>query len=130
MSLALDEWSPGHPRWPALAALVAELGQERWMAFSADWHLSSHILVAHQDGKVAGFLRDVIQHIGVEDNLPPLTLYGEPLTEAKVLAFGVAPEQRRRGIGRRLQQQLIAEARSRSCHQIRSHSSTGNEANH
>ncbi|RIK36611.1 MAG: hypothetical protein DCC55_26835 [Chloroflexi bacterium] len=130
MSLALDEWPPDHPRWPALAALTTELGQEGWSAFTADWHLSSHMLVAHQDGKVAGFLRYVVQHIGVEDDLAPVVLHGELLTEAKVLAFGVAPDQRRRGIGRRLQQRLIADARGHGCYQIRSHSSAANKANH
>jgi ribosomal protein S18 acetylase RimI-like enzyme len=129
-SLLLDEWQPDHPNWAALVEVVTQLRQEKWAAFSADWHLSSHMLVAHRDGNIVGFLRYVIQQIGVEDDLPPVTLDGEPLTEAKVLAFGVAVGVRRQGIGRRLQQRLIADARRHGCHQIRSHSSAENEANH
>jgi GNAT superfamily N-acetyltransferase len=100
------------------------------VAFSAEWHLSSHMLVAYCDGTVVGFLRYVIQQIGVEDDLPPVTLDGQPLIEAKVLAFGVAVDARRQGIGRRLQQRLIADARRHGCYQIRSHSGTANQANH
>ena len=49
---------------------------------------------------------------------------------AKVLAFGVLPAWRRRGIGRALQQAAIAAARARGCYQVRSRSSGDAVANH
>jgi L-amino acid N-acyltransferase YncA len=49
-------------------------------------------------------------------------LAGATLTEGKVIAFGVAPDLRRNGIGRLLQARLIQECRAQRCHQIRSHS--------
>jgi GNAT superfamily N-acetyltransferase len=128
--MQIEAWTRDHPRWPLLAALIADLHQTNWVAFSADWHLGSHMLVASQEGAVMGFLRYVIQPIGVEDDLPAVTLAGQTLLEGKVLAFGVAPAHRRQGIGRQLQERLIADCRARGCYQIRSHSSAANVANH
>ena len=109
---------------PELTALITELDQTRWMAFSAPWHLSNHVLVALDDDRSpTGFLRYVVQAIGVEEDRPPFTLHGKELREAKVIAFGVHPAHRRRGIGRALQERLIAACRAAGLYQIRSHSS-------
>ena len=130
MTHNLEFWHPDHPRYPELAALIARLGQEDWVAFKADWHLADQMLVAISAGEVVGFLRYVIQEIGVEEDQPPFTLNGETLREAKVIAFGVAPEHRRKGIGRALQERLIEESRAAGLYQIRSHSSAQNTENH
>ena len=128
--IVIETWTSEHPRWPELTGVVTELEQTDWVAFTADWHLSSHMLVALQRDRVAGFLYYVTQEIGVEEDRPAVMLEGAILTEGKVIAFGVAPEQRRKGIGRLLQEQLIQECRAQHCHQIRSHSSDANVENH
>lgn len=130
ITLTVEIWNPDYPRYPELTALIARLGQEDWVAFKADWHLADHMLVALSSGEVVGFLRYVIQEIGVEEDQPPFTHNGETLREAKVIAFGVAPEHRRKGIGRALQGRLIEESRAAGLHQIRSHSSAQNTENH
>jgi GNAT superfamily N-acetyltransferase len=57
-------------------------------------------------------------------------LNGNPLIEAKVLAFAVIVNYRRQGIGRALQTAALQDAAKRSCYQLRSHSSGKNDANH
>jgi GNAT superfamily N-acetyltransferase len=130
MSVRIEDWEPDHPDWPAVLALAEDLGQTRWLTTSEAHHLRSHVLVASDGVQVVGLLRFVIQQIGPELDRPPVTLDGVPLTEAKVLAFGVAGDQRRRGIGRALQVALIERARAHGCWQVRSHSSGANAANH
>lgn len=125
--VTIDLWTTPQP---ALDRLIERLGQADWVAFRADWHQESHLLVAHVEGVPVGFLRYVIQQIGVEEDLEPLQVKGDILTEAKVIAFGVALEQRRQGIGRQLQLALIDRSKRAGCYQIRSHSSLDNTANH
>lgn len=122
----LEEWTSSHPAWTDLQNLIAVLDQIRWSAFSADFHLSSHFLVAHRNQAPLGYLRYVIQYLGADADWPPIQLHREPLTEAKVIAFGVAPEYRRQGIGRSLQQRMIEQAFAAGCYQVRSRS----DANH
>ena len=110
--------------------MVAEQGQYSWVIFEADWHQSSHILVARQEEDILGFLRFVVQDIGPEDDCPPVQFGGKNLREAKVLAFAVREAYRRHGIGRALQERLIEEAKACELFQIRSHSSGANTANH
>jgi GNAT superfamily N-acetyltransferase len=129
-TVVIAEWEPGHPRRPEVLAAVAALGQADWTAASAPWHRSAHLLVAQEDGSVAGFLRFVVQEIGPELDRPPVMLDDRPLIEAKVLAFGVLPTFRERGIGRALQEAVIARAARLGCYQVRSHSSGANAANH
>ena len=126
----IEPWTAEHPSWSHLNGLIDALEQTDWVAFNADWHLSSHMLVAHEAGQPVGFLRYVLQHIGPEVDEPPVVLEGESLVEAKVIAFGVDPSQRRRGIGHQLQLRLIADCLGYNCFQIRSHSSRSNQANH
>ena len=129
-AVTIAEWDRGHGRWPELMQLVAELGQSAWVSFAADFHRSSHLLVATHEQAVAGFLRFVVQEIGSDDGRPAVTFHGRPLTEAKVLAFGVVPAYRRQGIGRALQLAAIDHATRLGCYQVRSHSSGYNTANH
>jgi GNAT superfamily N-acetyltransferase len=129
-AVTIEEWPPGHPRWPEALAAVAALGQEGWVAADAPWHRSAHLLVALDGGAVAGFLRFVVQEIGPELDRPPVTVGDRVLTEAKVLAFGVLPASRGRGLGRALQEATIARAAELGCHQVRSHSGGSNLANH
>ncbi|WP_366916572.1 GNAT family N-acetyltransferase [Streptomyces sp.] len=61
--------------------------------------------------------------IGPDTGCPPVTLQGQPVHEAKILAFGVPEQWRRRGVGTALQQAVISAAATKGCHQVRSHSS-------
>lgn len=128
--ITIEEWDSEHPRWSDLLRLVAELDQMEWLTFTAAWHTSSHVPVALQDAEIVGFLRFVVQDIGPEADCPPVQWNGETLTEAKVIAFGVAPARRRQGVGRKLQESLQQSAQSRGCYQIRSHSSGDHLENH
>ena len=116
--------------WPALQALVERLDQVEWMDFRAPWQVSEHVLLALEAGEGCGFLRYVVQPIGPELDRPAFEQAGTPLLEAKVLAFGVLPEQRRKGVGRALQERLIEQARGQGLFQIRSHSGGENVENH
>lgn len=128
--IEIEEWHPAHPLWDRLMEVVIEQGQHDWVTFTADWHQSSHLLVAHQGQEILGFLRFVVQEIGPESDCPPVQSNGENLREAKVLAFAVREAYRRRGIGRALQEHLIEDAKSSGVFQIRSHSSGDQKANH
>jgi GNAT superfamily N-acetyltransferase len=129
-SITIEEWEPQHARWIELLALVNELNQMDWFTFTADWHSSSHVLVARRNWEILGFLRFVVQDIGLDMDWPPIQWKGENLREAKVIAFGVLAAQRRQGIGRKLQEALREQAQALGCYQIRSHSSGDNLANH
>lgn len=126
----IEEWTATHPAWSRLQNLIAGLDQSSWSAFTADWHLSSHFLVAHRQEEPLGFLRYVVQYIGSDAGWSPIELHGKSLTEAKVIAFGVAPAHRRRGIGRHLQERLIEQAGAAGCYQVRSRSDENNKANY
>lgn len=128
-NLSIVEWPLEQPFPAPLTGLIEVLGQADWVAFHADWHLSTHMLVARKADQVVGFLRYVIQEIGVEEDQPPFTLDGERLREAKVIAFGVPLEERRQGIGRALQERLIADSRKAGLYQIRSYSSEASPEN-
>jgi GNAT superfamily N-acetyltransferase len=118
--ITIEEWDPQHARWSELLALVAELGQRDWFTFTAEWHSSSHVLVAQRNSEIVGFLRFVLQDIGPDSDCPPISWKGQNLQEAKVIAFGVVPGLRRQGIGRRLQETLQGQAQILGCYQIRS----------
>jgi GNAT superfamily N-acetyltransferase len=130
IEITIEEWLSLNLRIDEAIALVEQLGQSDWVAFSAEWHLSSHMLVALSNNRVVGFLRYVVQEIGVEEDQAPFCLNSETLREAKVIAFGVVPEWRRKGIGRALQNRLISDSKSKGLYQIRSHSSEKNTENH
>jgi GNAT superfamily N-acetyltransferase len=129
-TLRIEEWTSDHPRWVELLDVVESQQQAAWVAAAHPWHRGSYLLVAQQSGAIVGFLRFVTQVIGEDDDLEPVTLDGEPLIEAKVLAFGVVPTQRRIGVGRALQERAVAMADQLGCYQLRSHSSGLHQANH
>jgi GNAT superfamily N-acetyltransferase len=129
-NVTIEEWEPQHVRWLELLALVNQLNQMDWFTFTAEWHYSSHVLVAWRNSEIVGFLRFVIQNIGPDMDCPPIQWKGENLREAKVIAFGVLPSHRRQGIGRKLQEALREQVQALGCYQIRSHSSGDNVANH
>lgn len=129
-TVVVEEWISEHPAWLNLLDLIEGLEQMDWAAFTAVWHRSSHFLVAHQQGIPLGFVRYVIQDIGADADWSPIYLHGEVLTEAKVIAFGVAATNRRQGIGRRLQEALIRRAAAAGCYQVRSRSDASHSANH
>src|SRR5215212_6463584 len=128
--LTIEEWKSQHDRWLELLELVTRLNQKDWFTFTAEWHSSSHALVAQRNSEIVGFLRFVLQDIGPDTDCPPIPWKGENLQEAKVIAFGVMPTQRRQGIGRKLQEALRQRAQALGCYQIRSHSGGDNLANH
>lgn len=128
--ITIEEWKSQHARWSELLALVSQLDQMDWFHFAAEWHASSHVLVALRGSSILGFLRFVIQPIGPDMDCPAVQWKGEGLREAKVIAFGVLHEQRRQGIGRKLQEALRERAQDLGCYQIRSHSSGDNLDNH
>ena len=128
--ITIEEWGPQHARWSELMELVGQLNQMEWFTFTAEWHSSSHVLVARRNLEIMGFLRFVLQEIGPDSDCPPLPWKGKNLQEAKVIAFAVLPIHRRQGIGRKLQEALRQRAHALDCYQIRSHSSGDNLANH
>lgn len=128
--IRIEVWENTHPAWPALMQCVQEEGQLNWVNFSAEFHQSSHMLVALLGEETIGFLRLVTQEIGPDMDCPPLYYKGSPLIEAKVLAFGVKAAYRGQGIGRALQEAAIAMAKQSGCYQLRSHSSGEHQANH
>jgi len=121
---------PGDSRYQATHDLAAALRQTSWLTADHAWHLESHLLIAVVSNRPVGFLRFVVQQIGPECDRPSITKYGEPLREAKVLAFGVAEDQRRRGVGTALQKEMIRLATTLGCYQVRSRSGGKNVANH
>ncbi|WP_179749885.1 GNAT family N-acetyltransferase [Microlunatus parietis] len=129
--LRLVDLGTGSPDAVALAALIDELEQRRWVEMTAAWHLESRVLGAFdEDGTAVGLLRYVIQPIGPENDCQQSIIDGEALTEAKILAFGTRPDRRRQGIGLALQRRAIADAAAAGCWQVRSHSAGGYRANH
>ncbi|HWG84938.1 MAG TPA: GNAT family N-acetyltransferase [Deinococcales bacterium] len=124
------EWTPDSSGWNALWELIDAVGQRAWAEDAAEWHLASRFLVAEEGGAPLGFLRWVVQAVGSEDGGEPFRLDGKVLLEAKVLAFAVAPEARRRGTGRQLQEHLIDLGWRESLYQVRSHTSGESQANH
>lgn len=130
MSFLVEAWDEQHTRWNELLEVVETLHQSSWVSASFAWHRSSHMLVARKDGTISGFLRFVVQPIGLEDDHAPIVFDNNELTEAKILAFGVVPACLRQSIGRTLQRQAAQRAYQLGCYQVRSHSSGHNSANH
>jgi GNAT superfamily N-acetyltransferase len=128
--MLISQWDPTRPSWSKLLQIVNDLKQTAWFTFKADWHLSSHILVASDADEIMGFLYFVTQEIGIEEDHAVVAFAGQNLVEAKVIAFGVVPNYRRQGIGRELQLAAMALATELGCYQMRSHSGSDSLANH
>ncbi|MCY4110692.1 MAG: GNAT family N-acetyltransferase [Chloroflexi bacterium] len=128
--IVIEDCGPGDSREQAARDLADAVGQAEYFAYEAEWHLDKHTLVAVKSDRVVGFLRFVVQEIGPDSDRASLTLRGEPMREAYVLAFGVADDQRRRGVGTALQNELIERAATLGCLQVRSRSAGDRAANH
>jgi GNAT superfamily N-acetyltransferase len=127
----IEELDSGDSRWPELVAVIDEEGQAE-DAFNPFFsRFPRRFVAASQGGQVVGFLMFVVWEIGPHDRRHPVVeRHGEPLTEAKIIAFGVKPAHRRQGIGRALQEHVLHQARALGCYQVRSVSSASRQANH
>ncbi len=131
MQVSIQEWRESTEGWGDLASLVESLDQTRWVFNSYfDWHLGRHLYVAVANDKPVGFILVIIQYIGDDEQHDRIELDGSYLTEAKVLAFGVPPELRGNGIGRKLQIFAMREALQQGCYQFRSRSDGDAVENH
>ena len=117
--------------WAEYVSVINGEGQARW-AFDAHFGpFPRHFVMAKQDGRVVSFLMYVVWDIGPNDRgQRALMVDGRPLTGAKIIAFGVKKEYRRRGIGRALQEHTLREARALGCYQVRSVSDGDHPENH
>jgi GNAT superfamily N-acetyltransferase len=104
----------------SLAARV--LAQDRQLTSVFPTAQESHVLGAFDGSRCAGFLRYLIQVIGVEEGRPAVMHNGAPLREGFVEAFGVDPQLRRHGIGTSLQRHAAQRCRDAGCYQMRSRS--------
>ena len=131
MHVSIREWSQPLDHWPELAALTESLGQTRWVENSYfDWHLGRHFYVATSNDQPVGYLLFIVQNIGDDEKHDRFELAGSYLTEAKVLAFGVSPDSRNQGIGKRLQRFAMEKSLDFGCFQFRSRSDGEAVENH
>ena len=75
-----------------------------------------------EERELVGCIRYCIQNIGYEQKTPQIKYKGEFLKEAKINAFAVSTQYRNKGIGRKLQLQVIKDAKERGCSQVASYS--------
>ena len=81
------------------------------------------------EGRSGNLKSETVHQTGVTPK-PGLERNGRPVHEAKVVAFFVRPEYRRRGIGRRLKQSAFSWAGDLECYQVRERSCYSNIENH
>ncbi len=131
MNIVVEEWTPDHLHWHTLVQVIADEHQTEW-AFNPFFEpFSRTFVVALHEGNVVGFLMFVVWAIGQHDRDHPLiTLNGEVLMEAKIIAFGVRAAYRRHGIGRTLQAYTVHRAKELGCYQVRSVSDHNHPENH
>ena len=72
--------------------------------------------------KIIGCIRYCIQQIGKEQNTPPIIKKGIKLKEAKINVFAVDKDYRNQGIGKKLQLNVIEDAKINNCSQVSSYS--------
>jgi GNAT superfamily N-acetyltransferase len=131
MTCKIFEINLSHPLWEPLLKAAPSIGESilQQLTLEIEWALSNHILVAAMHNQPVGVLRFITQRLGEDEERPPIIFKGETLIEAKVISFGVMPEHRNLGIGRRLQEHAIALARELKCYQFRSRSRYHSKAN-
>lgn len=115
--------------WNQLWPVIEQLEQQPYIEVQAGHFRSSHVFAALVEGQPVGFLRFVVQRLGEDKGRPPIVFRDKFLYEAKIIAFGVLPEERNQGIGRSLQHEAMGRARELNCCQVRSRSDYGNDAN-
>jgi GNAT superfamily N-acetyltransferase len=117
------EVQTGTAAFDAVLGLAARvLAQDRHLISDLPAAQESHVVGAFDGSRCVGFLRYLIQVIGVEEGRPAVIHNGAPLREGFVEAFGVDPQLRRRGIGTALQRQAARQCREAGCYQMRSRS--------
>ncbi|MDE0198206.1 MAG: GNAT family N-acetyltransferase [Caldilineaceae bacterium] len=116
--------------WAQLWPVVEHLEQQPYIEVQAGHFRSSHVFAALVKDRPVGFLRFVVQRLGEDEGRPPIVFRDEVLYEAKIIAFGVLPEERNQGIGRLLQLEAIRRAQELGCCQVRSRSAYENDANY
>ena len=116
--------------WAQLWPVIEQLEQKPYIEVQAGHFRSSHVFAALVEDQPVGFLRFVVQRLGEDEGRPPIVFRDKVLYEAKIIAFGVLPEERNQGIGRSLQQKAMKEAEALACCQVRSRSDYGNNANY
>jgi GNAT superfamily N-acetyltransferase len=120
----IERWDETHRSWRSLTALLGQEEQLSWVLPDGALRPDSHVLVAVDGGEPVGFLAFLRQELGPPDDCP-----ATGLTEAKVLAFGVAASHRRRGIGTALQVRALKLAAQLGCYQLRSVTNADNDPN-
>jgi GNAT superfamily N-acetyltransferase len=114
-----------------LVRLAEELHQAKYIVAREAYIDESILLGAYTETGCVGFLRFAVQVIGSDVGRPPIRdISGQPLREGYVEAFGVAPAERRQGIGQRLQERAIDACRAQGCYQIRSRSPVTSHENY
>lgn len=116
--------------WKQLWPVIGKLEQQPYIEVQAGHFSSSHVFAALVEGQPVGFLRFVVQRLGEDEGRPPIVFRDKVLDEAKIIAFGVLPEERNQGIGRSLQLEAMGRAGELNCCQVRSRSDYGNDANY
>ena len=131
MDFTIEELSVDHPDWQQLVQVMDEVGQ-KGAAFSTHFmQFARHFIVAREGEEIVGYLMFVVWQIGPHDRHQPAVRHEDgALTEAKIIAFGVREEYRRRGIGKALQERTLQLARKLGCYQVRSVSNHERHANH
>jgi len=132
-SLAVfEEWEASHPRFSEFLQFLRIVTPDQLPFVVGECYAqrTSYLLVALEEGELAGAIRFAVQPIGPEARCPVLQLNGKPLTEAKIHVFGVRPSSRGHGIGRALQAWAIDRARELGCYQLASYSCYDKEANY
>lgn len=129
--VSLLDVQPLTPRFDELVATAAQLNQAKYIAREYG-HADEVLLLGAVCGtSCVGFILCLVQVIGREEGRPALRdAAGTILREGYVEAFGVLPEYRRRGIGRRLQEQVVERCVERGCYQLRSRSPTSSTENY
>ncbi len=119
--IAIEEVDSDHPDWRELVQVIDEENQTHW-AFEKHFEpFARHFVAAKLNDRIVGFLMFVVWDIGPHDRgYATLKFGGKTLTEAKIIAFGVRKDHRRRGIGRALQEYVLNRARELGCYQVRS----------
>ena len=131
-NVVFEEWDAGHRRFSEFLQFLHSVAADQVPFVVGEYYApyESHLLVALDDGEVAGAIRFAVQPIGPEARCPVVRLGETPLTEAKIHVFAVRPASRNRGIGTRLQRWVIASARDLGCYQVASYSCYDREANY
>lgn len=128
----IEEWKATHPHYLDFLNCLHETAPDQAPFVTGGYYgtLPTRLWVAKVQNQVAGFLRIVLQPIGPEAHCPPLEVKATMLIEAKIHAFAVREEFRKRGIGRALQQKAIQRAQELGCFQLSSYSPYECTANH